>query len=186
MAAHGLQKISTQLGGGGPQATGEQFERMGLVPGKPMALVTGIAETAGGTMMAGGLATPLACSMVSGVMIGAIAKVHAKNGFWVHERGFEYNLHILAATFAVAGAGGGPLTLDGLRGKKHRGLGWAVLQLAVGAASAAGVLALSERLEASGAGTPVPSAFPGETSSEDALDLAGDAPDAEREPSVVA
>ena len=58
---------------------------------------------------------------------------------------FEYNLEIMAATFAIAGTGGGALTLDGLRGKKHRGFGWALAQLAVGVAAAAGALAIAER-----------------------------------------
>jgi putative oxidoreductase len=118
---------------------------MGLKPGRQFAMATGAAETAGGVLMVAGLGTPLACAMVSGVMAGAIAKVHYRNGFWMTEHGYEYNLNILAATFAVAGTGGGALTLDALRGKKHRGLGWALAQLAVGLGAAAGALAIAER-----------------------------------------
>jgi putative oxidoreductase len=147
MAGHGLQKLTRSFGGGGPDAAGDGFESMGLAPGKTLAMLTGATETAGGTMMVAGLGTPLACAMVTGVMTAAIAKVHYKNGFWSANGGFEYNLHIMAATFAVAAAGGGALTLDGLRGKKHRGLGWALAQLAVGASAAAGALALAGSLE---------------------------------------
>jgi putative oxidoreductase len=145
MAAHGLQKLSNSFGGQGPAAMGGKFEKMGIEPGREFAIGTGLAETAGGTLMVAGLGTPLACAMVSGVMAGAIAKVHYKNGFWMTDRGYEYNLHILAATFAIAGSGGGSLTLDALRGKKHRGFGWALAQLAVGLGAAAGALALAER-----------------------------------------
>jgi putative oxidoreductase len=145
MAGHGLQKLTNSLGGHGPDAAGESFESMGFPSGRQFAIATGVAETAGGALMVAGLGTPLACAMVSGVMAGAIAKVHYKNGFWMTDRGFEYNLHILAATFAVAGAGGGALTLDALRGKKHRGFGWALAQLALGAGTAAAALALAER-----------------------------------------
>lgn len=152
MAGHGIQKLTHALGGHGPEATGKAFENMGFTPGRHFGMVTGIAETAGGSMMTLGLGVPVACSMVSGVMIGAIAKVHYKNGYWVTDGGFEYNLNILAATFAVAGAGGGALALDGLRGKKHRGLGWALAQLALGASAAAGALVISERQAPSRAG----------------------------------
>jgi putative oxidoreductase len=145
MAGHGLQKLSNSLGGHGLEPTADSFETMGMKPGRPFAIATGVAEAAGGTLMVAGLGTPLACAMVSGVMAGAIAKVHYKNGFWMTDHGFEYNLHILAATFAVAGAGGGSLTLDALRGKKHQGLGWALAQLAVGLGAAAGALAMAER-----------------------------------------
>jgi putative oxidoreductase len=145
MAGHGIQKLSHALGGHGPEGTAKAFEGMGFTPGRPFGMAAGMAETAGGSMMALGLGVPLACSMVTGVMAGAIGKVHYKNGFWVTDGGFEYNLHILAATFAVAGAGGGALTLDGLRRKKHRGFGWAVAQLAVGAGAAAAALTIAER-----------------------------------------
>jgi putative oxidoreductase len=145
MAGHGLQKLSNSLGGHGVASAGESFEAMGIKPGQPFATATGAVEAAGGMLMVAGLGTPLACAMISGVMAGAIAKVHYKNGFWMTDHGFEYNLHILAATFAVAGAGGGALTLDALRGKKHQGLGWALAQLAVGLGAAAGALAIAER-----------------------------------------
>lgn len=150
MAAHGLSKLSPSVGEG-PDQTGGSFEKMGISPGKQMGMTTAVAETAGGALMVAGLGTPWACAAISGVMIGAIAKVHLKNGFWTSEGGFEYNLNILGATFAVAGAGGGALTLDGLRRKKKVGVHWALLQLALGAAGAAGALALAERQSASSA-----------------------------------
>jgi putative oxidoreductase len=145
MAGHGLQKLTHSLGGHGLEAAGESFDKIGFKPGHLFALATGVTETTGGVLMVAGLGTPVACAMISGVMAGAIAKVHYKNGFWVRDRGYEYNLEILAATFAIAGAGGGALTLDGLRGKKHRGFGWALAQLAVGVAAAAGALAIADR-----------------------------------------
>lgn len=145
MAGHGLQKLTTSFGEGGLDASGGSFEQMGFKPGRPFALATGTAETVGGSLMVLGLGTPFACSLVTGVHVGAIAKVHFDKGFWVSKGGFEYNLHLLAATFAIAGTGGGALTLDALRGKKHRGFGWAVAQLALGAAGAAAALAIAER-----------------------------------------
>ena len=121
--------------------------------------------------MALGLATPLACSMVTGVMTGAIAKVHYQNGFWSSNKGFEYNLHILAATFAIAGAGGGALTLDGLRGKKRRGFGWALAQLVIGAGAGWGALALAERKGYEGTASQL---SPGPRDDDKAVDLTSD------------
>ena len=180
MAGHGVQKLTTSLGGHGPEGTAQAFEQMGLQPGRHFGMVTGVAETAGGTMMALGLATPLACSMVTGVMVGAVTKVHLKKGFWVTNGGFEYNLGILASTFAIAGAGGGPLTLDGLRGKKHRGFGWAVLQLAVGAGAAAAALAIADRQASTSPKGSLPwstegsDEVPGSGRDDDMVDLATD------------
>jgi putative oxidoreductase len=145
MAGHGLQKLTTWFGGGGLEKAGENFEKMGLAPGRQFALLTGSAEALGGTLMVLGLETPLACSLVSGAMTGAIAKVHYKNGFWVSKGGMEHNLLILASTFALAGAGGGPLAFDGLRRKRRRGFGWALAQLVVGAVGAAAALAVASR-----------------------------------------
>lgn len=144
MTAHGLSKLTTTFGGG-PEETAASFEKMGFTPGKQFGMVTGVAEMTGGALMVAGLGTPWACAMISGVMTGAIAKVHLKNGFWAAKNGYEFNLQILASTFAVAGAGGGALALDSLRGKKRRGLHWAVLQLALGAGAAAAALAVAER-----------------------------------------
>lgn len=136
MAGHGLQKLTYSFGGGGPQAAGERFEQMGFKPGQPYAVAAGATEAVGGALMGLGLETPLACAMVSGVMAAAIAKVHYKNGFWVSNRGFEYNAMIMAAAFAVAGSGGGALSLDGWRGKRRLGFGWALAQLALGVGAA--------------------------------------------------
>lgn len=180
MAGHGIQKLSHALGGHGPEGTAKAFEGMGFTPGRHFAMATGIAETAGGSMMAMGLGVPMACSMVTGVMAGAIAKVHYKNGYWVTDGGFEYNLGILASTFAVAGAGGGALTLDGLRGKKHRGFGWALAQLAVGVGAAAAALTISERQAQATGVTSTPAAkgthTPGHTDADGSplVDLSGD------------
>lgn len=45
------------------------------------------------------------------VMLGAIVFVHAKNGFWASQNGYEYPLVLLVATVAAAMIGGGALSL---------------------------------------------------------------------------
>src|SRR6202007_19125 len=110
---HGLQKLAGWFGGHGLTATGKVFESLGLRPGKAHATLWGLGETAGGALLAAGLLTPLGASLISGSMITAISKVHAKNGVWVSNGGFEYNLVLLAAVFAISDLGPGAWALDG-------------------------------------------------------------------------
>jgi putative oxidoreductase len=142
---HGLQKLAGWFGGPGVAATGEHFETLGLRPGKRHAVAAGAAETAGGALLAGGFLTPLAASMLSGSMLTAIRKVHAKNGIWVTEGGFEYNLVLLAAVFAISDVGPGELSLDEALGLRLRGPVWALAQLALAAAGSAYAVATGER-----------------------------------------
>jgi len=163
---HGLQKLAGWFGGHGLNATGEAFESMELRPGVAHAAAAGAAETGGGALVALGLATPVGASMLSGTMITAIRKVHLRNGPWVAEGGYEYNLVMLAVVFALADIGPGRLSLDAARGRQRRGLGWAIAQLAAGAAGSTAVIELGRRVaagrsqasEGDAAGAPDPAA----------------------------
>ncbi len=44
-------------------------------------------------------------------MLVAIITVHGKNGFWVTENGFEYNLILIAVAVGIALIGPGAYTL---------------------------------------------------------------------------
>src|SRR2546421_8292941 len=46
---HGMQKLAGWFGGGGPDGTGEQFEQIGLRPGRENALLAGAAGAARGS-----------------------------------------------------------------------------------------------------------------------------------------
>jgi putative oxidoreductase len=98
--------------------------------------------------------------MITGTMLVAILKVHAKNGIWVTDGGFEYNATIIAAALSLASAGPGALSIDGLFGKHRSGFRWAVLSLALASAGAAATLAISSRMApadspgSAGAGEP--------------------------------
>jgi putative oxidoreductase len=161
---HGLQKLAGWFGGHGLQGTGQSFESMGLRPGKAHAAGAGAAETAGGALLLTGLLTPLGASMVSGTMITAIRKVHAPNGPWVSNGGYEYNLVLLAAVFLLADEGPGTLALDDALGIRRAGLGWAVAQLAAAAIGSSAVLALAEGQ--SGSAAPAPSSAESGTGAE--------------------
>src|SRR3954471_996275 len=105
---HGTQKLFGWLGGGGPAGTAQFFEKLELRPPKAHAVAAGAAEALGGAMIAAGLLTPVASTMLSSVMITAIRKVHAQNGVWNTDRGYEYNAVLLATLFALTEHGPGP------------------------------------------------------------------------------
>jgi putative oxidoreductase len=130
---HGAQKVFGSFGGGGPDKTAEAFDSMGLKPGKPMALAAGASEMTGGALLMLGLATPLAATLLSSVMTGAIEAVHGKKGPWVTQGGYEYNLVILASLLTVVGAGPGALSVDHALGIERTGAGWALASVGAGA-----------------------------------------------------
>ncbi|MFD7701525.1 DoxX family protein [Streptomyces caelestis] len=111
LAAHGAQKLFGWFGGGGLEGTGQFMESIGYAPGRASATAAGLAETGGGVLLALGLATPAAGAAAAGAMAGASA-VHAPNGFFNQEGGFEYaaSLGLTAAGLAVTGPG--RLSLD--------------------------------------------------------------------------
>src|SRR5580698_8270236 len=80
---HGTQKLFGWFGGHGLEATAQGFEQIGLRPGRPNAIAAGAAEAGGGALLAAGLATPLAASVLTATMLTAIDKVHGKKGPWL-------------------------------------------------------------------------------------------------------
>lgn len=146
LAGHGAQKLFGAFGGGGVGGTAEAFESMGLRPGKATAPLAGAAELGGGVLLAAGLFTPFAASAISGSMVGAIAAVHAPNGPWVTEGGWEYNAVLIAAVTTLSLAGPGALSLDRALDVERRGLRWALAQLAAAVAGGLGTVALGKRL----------------------------------------
>ena len=168
---HGTQKLFGWFGGFGLEATGGFFESLGLRPGKRHALAAGAAEAGGGTLLLLGAATPLASSLLIATMITAIQRVHLKNGPWVTNQGYEYNLVLIAAAAALAETGPGSPSVDAARGSEMQGPGWAALALTLGALGAAGAhLAAQagpppETLESDPA-APEPPATPGSTTPE--------------------
>jgi putative oxidoreductase len=135
---HGTQKLFGWFDGNGLDATAKGFEALGLRPGRANAIAAGVAETGGGALLAAGLATPLAASVLTATMLTAIETVHAKNGPWLSKGGYEYNVVLIAAALALVEVGPGGLSLDVARGRERSGSGWALAALLVGALGAAG------------------------------------------------
>jgi putative oxidoreductase len=135
---HGTQKLFGWFGGNGLDATAQGFEQLGLRPGRRNAIAAGIAEAGGGALLATGLAMPLAASVLTATMLTAINTVHRKNGPWVTNGGYEYNVVLIAAVLALVEAGPGALSLDAALGRERSGTCWALLALIAGALGALG------------------------------------------------
>jgi putative oxidoreductase len=135
---HGTQKLFGWFGGYGLEGTAKGFEQLGIRPGKPNAIVAGVAEAGGGALLVAGLETPLAAAALTATMFTAIKTVHLEKGPWATNGGYEYNAVLIAAALAIAEVGPGPLSLDAARGKQRYGSGWAIAALIAGAIGAAG------------------------------------------------
>jgi putative oxidoreductase len=124
---HGTQKLFGWFGGHGLDATAKAFDSMGLRPGKANAIAAGAAEAGGGALLAAGIATPVAASVLTATMLTAIETVHGKNGPWLNDGGYEYNVVLIAAVLTLAELG---------RERSARIAGAALLTGAVGALGA--------------------------------------------------
>jgi putative oxidoreductase len=131
-AGHGAQKLFGVFGGGGLDSTAGTFDSIGLRPGWLHARAAGTAEFAGGLLIALGLFTPFAAAGLIGVMVAAILTVHAKNGIWNTNQGYEFNLVMIAAVLALAGVGAGAWSLDNAFGFDLHGTVWALAALGAG------------------------------------------------------
>jgi putative oxidoreductase len=159
---HGTQKLFGWFDGPGLDATAGGFEQMGLRPGRRHALAGGAAEAIGGALLTLGALTPLAGSLVTGVMTTAIRKVHAPNGPWVTKGGWEYNAVLIGAVAALVEHGAGSPSVDATLFPKLRGPLWAALAVGSGVA---GSYLVTEKLTAPAPGAPAADAGPGDPAS---------------------
>lgn len=104
MIYHGAGK----LGRGHLAESAEGFEKMGIKPGKPWALATGLSELLAGLLAISGVGTRLAALAVLVTQGVAVAKVHRQHGFSNMKGGYEFNLALMAiaAGLLLAGPGG--------------------------------------------------------------------------------
>lgn len=115
---HGAQKLFGWFGGYGWSGT------MGFLTGKvglptPIAALVILIESVGPLFLLFGLLTrPVALGVIA-IMIGAIATVHAPNGFFMNwsgaqaGEGFEYHLLVIAMALVLLVSGGGSFSADG-------------------------------------------------------------------------
>jgi putative oxidoreductase len=129
---HGTQKVFGWFGGYGIQGTAGFMESIAMRPGRLHAWAAGLAETVGGLLLALGLFTPIGAAMVIAVMVTAIITVHGTKGFFNTDGGYEFNLTLVAAAFALAGVGSGEWALDNAFDISWTGTGWALAALGAG------------------------------------------------------
>jgi len=116
LSAHGAQKI---LGwwGGNIEGTAGFFNKIGLVPGLPLAYLVGCVELFGGLAIAIGLLTRPAAVLAAIVLYVAAFKVHSGAFFW-GGRGLEYPLLWAVLMTYIAIRGGGKMSADNSIGKE--------------------------------------------------------------------
>jgi putative oxidoreductase len=116
--AHGAQKVFGWFGGPGLKGVIAYFRQALGVPA-PLTVLAALTELLGGLAMIGGfLVRPAAVGLII-VMLVAIAKVHAPNGFFINwslepgkQHGFEMNLALIAMALGVLFGGAGWLSID--------------------------------------------------------------------------
>ncbi len=111
---HGSQKLFIYGFGG---VTGA-FAHMGIPLAGVSAVVVTLVEFLGGLALILGVFTRWAALLLAIDMLGAIAFVHGRNGYFLPQ-GFEYALTLLLANAGLAFAGSGAYALDRLFGREH-------------------------------------------------------------------
>ncbi|MEU7003299.1 DoxX family membrane protein [Nonomuraea sp. NPDC046570] len=108
--AHGLQKWQ----GAGLEGITQGFTQLNIPLPQLAAGFTMTAETIGGLFLIIGLLVPLAALAVLGVALGALIFVHAPNGIFIADGGWELVGALGAACLLLAVLGGGRFSVDGL------------------------------------------------------------------------
>jgi putative oxidoreductase len=115
-AAHGAQKAFGWWNGPGIEGWQKIVAGMRFHPAPLWTLVSVGAELVGGLLIAIGLFTPLAATMLIGQSVVIILKVHLPNGFWNKTGGIEFPLALAAGVLVALGVGPGSLSVDRLIG----------------------------------------------------------------------
>ncbi|MEU2130387.1 DoxX family protein [Streptomyces sp. NPDC018352] len=134
VAGHGVQKVSSHLGGKGLEGGTAEFRADGFRGGVLTALAAGGGQIGSGLLLAAGLLTPLAATGVTGVMTVALT-VKWRHGLWVQNDGYEYPLVLIGTAAALAVTGPGAWSLDAVLGLTPYPLWWAVPALVAGLGS---------------------------------------------------
>jgi len=109
-AAHGAQKLFGVWDGPGLAGiTAPPPDGMGF-----MGYLVTIGEFFGGLGLIVGLLTRFSAASLIVIMIGAIALVHGKNGFFQSDNGFEYNLALIGLLLPILICGSGRFSIGRL------------------------------------------------------------------------
>ncbi len=117
MLPHALQKSLGMFGGGGIEGSLGFFASIGIPTFVGVLVI--LVENVGALALLTGFMGRLGAAGIAAVMVGAIAKVHIANGFFMNwfgnqaGEGFEYHLLVLAMCAAILIGGSGAFSLDG-------------------------------------------------------------------------
>ena len=102
-AIHGSQKLFGAFNGPGLEAIVKMLGPIGY-------LVT-IGEFFGGLGLIVGFLSRFSAASIIVIMLGAIAHVHGKNGFFLDKGGFEYNLSLIGLLLPILLSGPGKYSI---------------------------------------------------------------------------
>ena len=108
LIAHGAQKLFTN----GIAGTTAGFTQMGIPAPGISAWFAALVEFGGGIALIAGVLVPLVGVLVAINMAGALFFVHAANGVFVGDGGYELVLVIGALALVLAGTGAGAYSVD--------------------------------------------------------------------------
>jgi putative oxidoreductase len=141
IAGHGSQKLFGWFGGPGINGASQMMHHLGFQPGDRFARLASLTEIGAGVLIATGTGGPLGPAMLLATMTVAAGSVHAKNGYWNQNQGYELNVMYALLAVLLSVEDHGALSIDeaiGVREHTRPLYGW--LALAAGAAGAAYVL----------------------------------------------
>ncbi|MFF2572235.1 DoxX family protein [Streptomyces sp. NPDC058084] len=134
VAGHGVQKISSHLGGRGLEGGTAEFRADGFRGGALTAVAAGGGQIGSGLLLTAGFLTPLAATGAVGVMTVALT-VKWRHGLWVQNDGYEYPLVLIGTAVALTATGPGAWSLDSALGLTPYPLWWAGVVLVAGLGS---------------------------------------------------
>jgi putative oxidoreductase len=117
LLAHGWQKFDEWTLDG----TAAAFADMGIPAATAAATFTTFVEMIGGAALILGAFTPLVALLNIANLVGALALVHAANGVFVGDNGYELVLALAAGLLVIATLGAGKFSVDGLLGRSTNG-----------------------------------------------------------------
>ena len=144
MLAHGWNHV---FGGGKIAGTARWFASIGMRPARLHAWIATVTELTCGALLLVGALVPLAAAGVLGTMLVALVTNHLRNGFFIFRpgEGYEYVLMISIVSVALAGMGGGYLSVDHAVGLPITGVVGFIVCIGAGVVAAALTLLTSYR-----------------------------------------
>jgi len=89
-----------------------------------MQIPIALAELIGGICLVLGVLTRVTASIMAVILLGAIFHIRWKNGFFISDGGWEWDLIMLAAVLTIIAAGPGRISISHIAKKIPRFLQW--------------------------------------------------------------